>query len=131
MRVVGWCLRIGAAVWLAACATTAERRSAGGGDRTVLTAEDLRTETARTLDDVIRRQRPQWLTKRGPVSLQAERGGDIVVYRDGVRAGGPEVLPGIPTDLVESVRFLSAAEATTRFGTGHAHGAILVVTRRR
>lgn len=113
---------------LAGCASAGGSGSSGG-NRNVLTAEELRTETAQTLEDAIRQQRPQWLQIRGVTSMNNQ--GDIVVYQDGNRMGGREVLRGIPVTVVESVRFLSAGEATTRYGTGHAHGAIVVVTRRR
>ncbi len=130
MRIVRHCVTLGAVIWLTACATTAGTSAARGGDRSFLTAEELRAESpGRSLHDVLRQRRPQWLAKRGPVSLRGSS--DIVVYSDGVAVGGPAVLQTISTQTVESVRFLSAAEATTRFGTGHAHGAILVQTRRR
>ena len=117
-----------ALVFIAGCASTGGSGSSGGS-RTSLTAEDLRTETAQTLEDAIRQLRPQWLQTRGVTSMNNQ--GDIVVYQDGNRMGGREVLRGIPVTVVESVRFLSAGEATTRYGTGHAHGAIVVTTRRR
>jgi hypothetical protein len=47
-----------------------------------------------------------------------------------MRMGGVEWLSTIPTLSVAEARLLSAADATTRWGTGHATGVILVVTRR-
>lgn len=125
-------LRAGAALLLvvagAACASAGGGNSSTGGNRSVLSSEELRVEVGRNLADVIRQLRPQWLVKRGATSFNNE--GDIVVYQDGTRLGGPEVLRTIPTDAVESVRLLGAGEATTRFGTGHTHGAIVIVSRR-
>lgn len=130
MRVVRRCLMLAAALSLAACASTSQAGSATGGNRSLLTTAELREETgSRTLDEIIRQRRPMWLTTRGTASLQG--GDEIVVYRDGVPTGGPAILRTMPAETVESVQFLPAAEATTRFGTGHTLGAILVVTRRR
>jgi hypothetical protein len=112
---------------LVACASPAGGGAAPGGDRAVIGAEALRAETGRRLDDVIRRQRPQWLARRGAASLNDDT--DVVVYQDGVRLGGPAVLRNVSADIVESVSYLSGPEATTRFGTGHPHGALLIVTR--
>jgi hypothetical protein len=39
-------------------------------------------------------------------------------------------LSGISDDHVERISLLSPIDATTRFGTDHASGAIMVVTRR-
>jgi len=129
MSFLGRIARIGTVILLAACASTAGG-GATAGDRSVLGAEELRAEPGRSLYDVIRQRRPQWLARRGQTTLQGE-GDDIVVYQDGVRVGGPAVLQNLQVTVVESVRFLSAAEATTRYGTGHPQGAILVVTRRQ
>lgn len=57
-------------------------------------------------------------------------GADIVVYQDGVRSGGSNTLESMPTIAVREIRFINAADATTRFGTGHPMGAILVTTKR-
>lgn len=130
MRVARRCLMLAAALFVAACASTSQAGPASGGNRSVLTTAELREEAAsRTLDEVIRQRRPMWLNVRGTASLQG--GDEIVVYRDGVPTGGPAVLRTIAAETVESVQFLSASEATTRFGTGHALGAILIVSRRR
>ena len=105
-------------------ASTSERR-----DATVLARAELESNPGRTLYDHIRRVRPQWLSTRGPTTIaQAERG--IVVYRDGVRVGGLSTLQDIMTDVVESVRYLSGPEASSRYGLDHQNGAILVVTRK-
>ena len=38
-------------------------------------------------------------------------------------------LRNVPAEQVERIEFLSAADATMRYGTGHASGAILVTTK--
>lgn len=98
------------------------------GNRAMLSSQELRAQVGRNLEDVIRQLRPQWLVRRGASSLDNE--GDVVVYQDGTRMGGREVLRTIMVEEVESVRMLGAGEATTRFGTGHTHGAIVITTRR-
>ena len=54
--------------------------------------------------------------------------GDIVVYVNDVRMGGPEALQNVGAEAVVAIRYLDAAQAA-RYGTGHQHGAILVTTR--
>ena len=62
------------------------------------------------------------------VALEAE--GDVVVYLDQSRLGGPESLRTIQVTGVTVVRHYSASEAEARFGPGHLHGAIQVITTR-
>jgi hypothetical protein len=47
-----------------------------------------------------------------------------------VRRGGPEALRQIRIQELEEIRFISATDATTRWGTDHAGGAIEVKLRR-
>ena len=111
----------------AACASTQGPRTSGRRDARLLGAEEIRTSSASNLYDVIRSQRPEWLIKRGQTSINLE--GDIVVYVDNVALGGPESLKSIDVQSVQSARFLNASEAQMRYGVGHMHGAIVVVTR--
>jgi hypothetical protein len=116
-------------VFTAACASTSTpaRRTTGRRDARQLHAEEIKTSSASNLYDAIRSQRPEWLIKRGQTSINLE--GDIVVYVDNVALGGPESLKSIDVQSVQTVRFLNASEAQMRFGVGHMHGAIVVITR--
>jgi hypothetical protein len=123
---------IGMAMLLGACATSGGTASgAVGRDRTMLTSENLRPHAKRTLYEVITMERPQWLVKRGVAGLDVNDPGDIVVYRDGQRMGGPEHLRDVTADVVTSVQFLSGPEAQTRFGMNHQYGAIIITTLKR
>ena len=115
---------------LCACSTRANRPPGGGGeDQTRLTTTEIRNADPNlTLYDLINRTRPQWLVRRAGTSLQNQF--DVAVYRDDIRVGGREVLTEIRLDIVVSARYLTASEATNRFGLNHPHGAILVTTRR-
>jgi hypothetical protein len=77
--------------------------------------------------DVVRALRPGWLRKRGIQSINFE--GDIVVYLDTNRLGGPESLRQISAESVAYIQFFDAATATQRWGIDHGHGAILVSSR--
>jgi hypothetical protein len=90
-----------------------------------------RTETAA---DIVATLRPGMLTPRhGGNSYSASAGPlptdrPIRVYVDYVNRGGLEVLSTIPAGVVVEVRRLNALDATTRFGSNHLNGAILVIT---
>lgn len=97
----------------------------GSGD--VITAEEVEATNRSTAYDAIRARRPAWLQRRGVQSINLQ--GDIVVYVDGTRAGGPEALHQIHVSAIEEVRYFDASSATQRWGTGHGFGAIQVTTR--
>lgn len=112
----------------AACASTG---GASGGSADLITREQIdQLPPTNTVQEVIRRLRPRWLIARGNTSIQY---GQALpqVYVDGLRMGGPEALDNLQPNDVQELRFISAADATTLYGTDHAGGIIQVTTRRR
>lgn len=106
-------------------ATTRGRTMFAGQSRAVLTEGEIGGASARTALDVIRRLRPEYLafTRRNGL------GDEVAVYVDGIRLGTVEALGNISATNVREVRRLDARDATTRFGTGHTAGAILILTK--
>lgn len=109
-----------------ACASArSSRMTAEPPDRRVLTAEEISTIPVVTAYEAVQRLRPQFLRwTRGPED-PAHR---LLVYVDGLRRGGVEELNRLPASLVLEIRFLSAPEATARYGTGHPVGALEIRT---
>ncbi len=107
-----------------ACASSGQPgQSRPRRDRNLITAEELSELSVSSAYEAVRRLRPGWLQARG-------RSGLPVVYRNNTRWGGdPRSLENIRIDDVSEMRFLSASDATTRYGTGFTGGVILVVTR--
>ena len=101
-------------------------------DRNVITAEEAETVTgASTAYDIVSHLRPEFLRGRGRSSGRTTRPDLPIIYFDNVRLGGVGQLRTIPAQSVETIVFISAADATTRWGTGHTGGAIEVRTRPR
>lgn len=128
------------AMVLAGCAPAAT----GGEARTNrdrITAEEIQASQESNLYEVVESLRPRWLRARGTDAMrpggtmQTPEGNvdvitpaAVVVYVDGVRRGDIRALRSIPTSGVTALQYLDAREATTRFGSGHTAGAILVTT---
>jgi outer membrane cobalamin receptor len=125
MRVV---LLLAIAVSIAGCASGGETR--GDRRRDVISFEEIQASQLATAYDIIQALRPEFMRSRGVRSMAAATGETAVVYVDGVRAGGLEALRALPRETLQDVRYLSAADATTAYGTGHAGGVIQVRTRR-
>ena len=109
------------ALLVAACAGT------GGGatprsSSDVITLEELEAVESFSAYDAINRLRPQWLRSRVP-------GQDPVVFIDGSRLGGPEVLRSIRVSTLSEIRYRNGRDATTRYGTGFGGGSIEMRSR--
>ena len=111
-------------------------------NRNKIEADEIRAQTPGSVHQLIQSRRPHWLATRGLGTMQtratldpvgeattASLSPEIIVYVDGSRVGSQSVLRSIQTDEVDSLEYLNAQDATTRYGTGHPYGAILI--RRR
>lgn len=125
LSVSGWLLLS------SGCASAAAQR---GGDRDILTLEEIRESSASDVYRLIQALRPNWLQTRGAMTVSTVETEDgttlanpeIAVYLDGSRLDSVSDLEGISTIGVVSVRRLNSREATQRFGSGHTRGAIVV-----
>lgn len=126
-------------------ARAATDRAEGASGRDILTAEQLEKARSGNLYNVIQSLRPEWLRTRGTGSMRETARGSasgmrgeieiehpgipsIRVYLDYSLLGDLDSLRSVDAGTVGEVRFMSAAEATQRWGAGHLHGAILVLT---
>lgn len=115
----------------AACASASGTKGAPRASGNVILEEEIRSVQATNAYDLIRRLRPHFLQKSGPSALRAAPGDDdIIVYIDDLRYGPTSLLRGISAISIVRIERLNASEATTRFGTGHPHGTIMIYTRR-
>jgi len=113
------------ALGLSACASGG---GGGGGtprgSSTRIIGEELATVAQLDLYTAVSRLRPQWLRP-------GTRGQLPEVIVDGTRQqGGADVLRSMRANDVSELQFMSASDATTRYGTGFTAGAIIVSTRR-
>ena len=110
---------------LLGCASSGE--SSSGSTRDTLTQADLQETSEETLYEAIQRLRPRWLRARG-ANLEGRTLPQVFV--DGSPRGDASVLRQIRVLDVTDVRFLSASDAATRYGTrAGTDGVILVRTR--
>jgi len=122
---------LAALVWLAVaggCASSGSG-SQSQGDPNRISATELEENGTMDLLTLIQRVRPRWLQARGSMGF----GGAMppALFLDGIRdMGGLGTLRSVRVLEVESVEYMNAADATTRYGTDMAGGAILVVRKR-
>lgn len=130
MRVAGYLL-VAALAWAGAgCAGKTGGDGTARRDANLITYDEV-TETHFTnAYELINALRPNWLQVRSQ-SIGGRSAGLPVIYVDGSRMGTVEFLRQIPAGQVQTAQFLRAPEATSRYGSNHTGGAILIVSRLR
>ena len=111
----------------------AKSASAGDGqgsrrDGNVITQEELAPHHEISAYEAVQRLRPQWLRVRGATIVAGAQRPSIQVHVEGMHRGGIEELRTIRAEYVVEIRYMSASDATTRFGTDYTGGLLLVTT---
>ena len=122
------------------CSSSGGTSSAAGAPRAPSRQQDVITEaeiTSRAAEasnalQIVQKLRPQMLRGRGRISPADSTGSSMVpkVVVDDVSYGTVDALANLNANAVREIRYLSAADATTRWGTGYPGGVILVVMKK-
>ena len=96
----------------------------------VLAASEIQSERVNDALDAVLRFRPQFLKGRQAPGLADPSGAAPVVYLNGVRQGGAEMLRTIPVGAILEIRYLTPVVGSEQFGRFHNGGVISVRTRR-
>jgi hypothetical protein len=98
-------------------------------NRNLITADEIARSNASTAYEAVERLRPAFLRTRGPQSLQNSEPPTPNVYVDGMKYGTLASLAQLPALGIISIQYLSALDASQRFGIGNEGGAIVVTTK--
>ena len=101
---------------------TGESRTARGNSNLITESEISATAYQNALE-IVTNLRPA-MTRPRP------GGGPVMFYLDDVKMMDLSGLSTVPANRIREIRYISAQDATTRWGTGHASGVILVTTKR-
>ena len=122
------------ATMLAACGgggagTTAQpntqsRTARGPAD--IISEAEIHASSYQNALEVVQGLRPTMMRPRGTSTSQYQ----VVAYMDDVKLIDLNGLSTIPAERVKEIRYINARDATTRWGTGHGSGVILVTTKR-
>ncbi len=113
----------------AACSSTGG--GGGGGNPDLITEEQILTAPDGTAFTVIQRFRSGWLRSRGQGTFSGGGPDFAQVYVDELHFGDINSLSRISSTSIESIQFINAIDATTRYGTGYAGGIIRINTHDR
>jgi hypothetical protein len=117
------------AVIVGGCSTTSGG-SDGARDRNRISQEELEQFPTGTAHEAIERLRPRWIRSRGMTSTRPGASPDYAsVFIDNAPVGGLEALYRVSIRDIDYIEYLSASDATTRYGTGYPGGIIQVFTK--
>ena len=120
MRILRLAPLLVLALFLGACATGAGGTSSRSNPD-LITLEELETLPTATAYEAISRLRPRW--------IQTRMNEPPIVFMDGSRMGGVEVLYNIQVSQLQEIRHRNGRDATTRYGTGYGGGTIEMRSR--
>lgn len=96
--------------------------------RSVISFYEISQASVDNAYDIVRLLRPEWLNTRPNDELYETRYESTTVYLDDFRYGDIASLQTVHVSTIESIRFVSAAMATARWGPGNAMGVIQIIT---
>lgn len=123
-RGVGVLLAVFMTLGIGACASTSGG-GGGGGSANVITGEQLIETRQSNLYAALQVLRPAWLRSRGSTSISSPS--EVTLFVNEAPYGTVNNLSSIPIDAVLDVRYLSASEAGSRYGTAAGNGGLLLV----
>lgn len=109
------------AIGLVGCASSGSGSRPEGATRNRIVEAELEGLGQISPLRAIERLRPQWLRPRGDETPQ--------LHIDGARRSSLSDLDSYQLSDIERMEYMSATDASTRFGTGYTGGVILVFTR--
>ena len=110
--------------------TKKEQKKVKSGGANVILEEEIEAANVSNALEAIQRLRPKMLQRRAGSPTDEGSAGEIVVYVDNSRLGYKDQLASIEASRIKEIRYLNAADATQRYGTGHTEGVILITTKR-
>lgn len=127
MRTLTLAILLAVAPAWACVSSTASQGASVGSDRYRITREELIKLPSGSALDAVERLHRDWLQSRS-VTGRSDIGRTYPeVFVDGRPFGPVDSLQQLGTETIEEIRFISPADATTRFGTGYSAGIIEVL----
>jgi hypothetical protein len=122
-----WCLIAG---FLSASCASGSSGSSVSRDRSRISQEELVEFPSGTAYEAIERLRPRWIRSRGVSSTRPGATPDYAaVFIDNAPVGGLEALYRVSIRDIDYIEYMSASDATTRYGTGYPGGIIKIFTK--
>ena len=124
---------VAAMVMLGAAACSSSSGGVSGGPKpgpNLITSDEIARVNVQNAYEVVQKLRPAMLRQRQIATAHAQASGELLVYMDNNRLGNVEQLRQISASSIAALRYFSASEAQTKWGSGHPGGVIEILTKR-
>ena len=101
-----------------------------GGDRDVITEEEIASSHAINAYEAVQKLRGNFLSDRGKTTILGRSPSKPTVFVDGVQFGEIQSLRSISASVIQSIRLYRSYEAEQRYGNGVMGGVIEVTTKK-
>ena len=98
-------------------------------DPNLISEQEVATSNGANAFEVVSRARPAFLKQRGHTSLSGGGSDYATVYVNSQQYGDVTSLRGISADQIREIRYYSASEAVSRFGSQNGTGVIQIITK--
>jgi len=96
----------------------------------LITADEIARVNVQNAYEAVQKLRPAMLRQRQVATANAQSSGELLVYLDNNRYGNVEQLRSVAASSIAALRYYSASEAQTKWGSGHPGGVIEILTKR-
>ncbi len=120
---------VGALAASIACATTGTTAAGVRHDSNLITEQEVTASNAANAYEVISRVRPTFLRSRGRTSVNLATSDYPTVYVNGQQYGDISSLRNIVASQIREIRYYSASDAATKYGTQGSSGAIEITMK--
>jgi outer membrane cobalamin receptor len=100
-----------------------------GGQRNVITQEEIEASTASNVYDMIAQLRGEYLKDRGKISIRTNQHEKAVVFLNDQEYGILETMRNIPLGRISEVRYYPGTDAVNRFGAQYGGGVVMLISR--
>ena len=122
-------LIIGALATSIACATAGTSTSGVRRDPNLISEQEIATSNGANAYEVVSRARPAFLKQRGHATIMQGGSDYATVYINSQQYGEVTSLRGITVDQIKEIRYYSASEAVSKFGSQNGTGVIQIITK--
>jgi hypothetical protein len=130
MRTLTLALLLAAAPAWGCVSTSSSQGGTSGSSRDRITLEELQALPPGSAYDAVRALHRDWLRSRSSTISTDSGRTTPEIFVDGLPFGSWEMLYQIGIETIAEIRFFSASDATTRYGTGYTGGIIEIITKK-
>jgi hypothetical protein len=122
-----------AIITVSAMACSSPSSNASGAPKpgpNLITADEIARVNVQNAYEAVQKLRPAMLRQRQVATANAQASGELLIYMDNNRLGDVDQLRQISASSIAAMRYFTASEAQTKWGSGHPGGVIEILTKR-